>query len=96
MEANALRQHIYDVTEVEKFYKDYYFAGKDPDKLKEFLKNLDMDMVLKNHLLIKEKKETIPEIYEDYFFFDLTDNDSIIFQKHERYNPDIEHIHTLF
>ena len=96
MEANALKQHIYDITEVEQFYRDYYLAGQDPEKLNIFLKNLNMDMVLKKHLLIKEKKETIPKVYEDYFFFDLTDNDSIVVQKHERYSPDIEHSHTFF
>lgn len=96
MDANALKQHIYDVTEVEAFYREYYLAGKNPDSLREFLKNLDMEMVLSKHLLIKEKKETIPDVYEDYFFFDLSDNDSIIVQKHERYSPDIEHSHTFF
>ena len=69
MDANALKQHIYDVTEVEAFYREYYLAGKNPDSLREFLKNLDMEMVLSKHLLIKEKKETIPNVYEDYFFF---------------------------
>ena len=43
-----------------------------------------------------EEEETIPEVFEDSFFFDLSNNDSIVVQKHERYSPAIEHSHTFF
>ena len=96
MDHTAVKQHIYDITEVEKFYRDYYFARMDKDSLKAFLNGLDMKFVLDRHLLIQEKPETIPEVFEDSFFFDLSNNDSIVVQKHERYSPAIEHSHTFF
>ena len=96
MDHTAVKQHIYDITETEKFYRDYYLAGKDKDSLKAFLDGLDMKLVLDRHLLITEKPETIPEVFEDSFFFDLSNNDSIVVQKHERYSPAIEHSHTFF
>ena len=96
MDSAATKQHIYDITEIEKFYRDYYFARKNTDTLEAFLKNIDMDMVLSKHLLVMEKPETIPEVFEDSFFFDLSNNDSIVVQKHERYSPAIEHSHTFF
>ena len=96
MDHTAVKQHIYDITEVEKFYRDYYYARMDKDSLKAFLNGLDMKFVLDRHLLILEKPETIPEVFEDSFFFDLSNNDSIVVQKHERYSPAIEHSHTFF
>ena len=84
MDHTAVKQHIYDITEVEKFYRDYYLARMDKDSLKAFLNGLDMKFVLDRHLLILEKPETIPEVFEDSFFFDLSNNDSIVVQKHER------------
>ena len=96
MDATALKQHIYDMTDTEKFYKEYYIARSNPKNLNKFLANLDMEDVFKRHLLIWEVKETIPDVFEDSFFFDLTNNDSIVVQKHERYSPAIEHSHTFF
>ena len=96
MDITAARQHIYDMTAVENFYRDYYIAGKNKDTLQAFLQDLDMEMVQKKHLLINEKPETIPDVFEDSFFFDLSNNDSIVVQKHERYSPAIEHSHTFF
>lgn len=95
MDHTAVKQHIYDITETEKFYRDYYLAGKDKDSLRAFLDGLDMKLVLDRHLLITEKPETIPEVFEDSFFFDLSNNDSIVVQKHERYSPAIEHSHRV-
>jgi AraC-like DNA-binding protein/mannose-6-phosphate isomerase-like protein (cupin superfamily) len=96
MDITALKQHIYDLNEDELFYREYYKAGQDPTALKKFLVNLDMKDVLKRHLLIPEKKETIPPFFEDSYFFDLNDHDSIIVQKHNRYSPALLHKHTFF
>ena len=59
MDHSAVKQHIYDITEVEKFYRDYYLARMDKDSLKAFLNGLDMKFVLDRHLLIPEKPEKI-------------------------------------
>ncbi|MDO4448486.1 MAG: hypothetical protein Q4B97_09935 [Lachnospiraceae bacterium] len=44
---------------------------------------------MKKHLLIPEVAETIPSEFLDSFFFDTTDKDSIVVQKHNRYSPAI-------
>jgi hypothetical protein len=89
MDAKALRQHIYDMTETEQFYKEYYLARRNQKELNKFLANLNMEEVFKKHLLVLEIEETIPKVFEDSFFFDLSNNDSIVVQKHERYGPAI-------
>jgi AraC-like DNA-binding protein len=96
MDAKALKQHIYDMTETEQFYKEYYLARRNQKELNKFLANLNMEEVFKKHLLVLEIEETIPKVFEDSFFFDLSNNDSIVVQKHERYSPAIEHSHTFF
>lgn len=98
MDVNALQLHIYEMNEDEKFYKEYYYARQQQYSLEKFISKLDMDDVLKRHLLIPELKETIPvgNIYEDTFFFDMNDTNSIIVQKHNRYSPPLFHKHTFF
>lgn len=96
MEYEALKMHIYDMNEDEIFYKKYYFARQQQYSLEKFLAELDMRMVLHRNLLILEKKETLPLMFEDSFFFDLTDNKSIVVQRHNRYSPIYVHAHTFF
>lgn len=96
MDIEALRLKIYEMNEDECFYKDYYFARQQQYSFEKFLSGLDMDDVLKRHLLIPEIKETIPPRFEDAFFFDLTVTNGIITQKHNRYSPAILHSHTFF
>ena len=62
MELNSMRLHMYDMNEDELFYKKYYFAKQQKYSLEKFLSELDMDMVLKRHLLILEKEETLPNV----------------------------------
>ena len=39
MDAKALRQHIYDMTETEKFYKEYYLARSNQKELNKLMPN---------------------------------------------------------
>lgn len=96
MDVSALKQHLYDMSDDELFYKKYYESQKSAKSLIHFLDSLDMEDVLRRHLLVLEKPETIPEVFLDSFFFDLNDTDSIIVQKHSRYSPAIVHNHTFF
>ena len=96
MEFDAMKMHIYDMNEDELFYKSYYYARQQEYSLQKFLANLDMKDVLARKLLILEKKETVPLVFEDSFFFDLTDNNSIVVQRHNRYSPAFVHHHTFF
>ena len=87
MEYELMKMHLYDLNEDETFYRNYYFARQQQYSLEKFLSELDMKEVYKRKLLVLEKPETIPEVFEDSFFFDMTDNKSIIVQKHNRYSP---------
>lgn len=96
MDIDTLRLHIYEMNEDEKFYKEYYFARQQQYSLEKFLSGLNMKEILNRHLLILEKPETIPPRFEDTFFFDMSDSNSIIAQKHNRYSPALFHDHTFF
>lgn len=98
MDIDTLQLYIYEMNEDETFYKEYYYAKQQQYSFEKFLAGLDMNDVLKRHLLIPELKETIPtgNIYEDVFFFDMNDSNSIIVQKHNRYSPALFHKHTFF
>lgn len=98
MDLETLKLAIYDLNADEKFYKNYSRARQDPQILDDFLHSLDPDDVEKRHLLILEWAQTIPigQKYDDTFFFDLTDQNAIIVQRHNRYSPALVHSHTFF
>lgn len=96
MEFEALKMHLYEMNEDEQFYKKYHYARQQKYSLEKFLAELDMHDVLSRHLLILEKPETLPRAFEDSFFFDMTDNQSIVVQKHNRFSPPLIHSHTFF
>lgn len=96
MNYDALRSDIYRMNEDELFYRRYYYARQQEYSLQKFLSELDMEDVLKRHLLVPERKETIPPRFEDAYFFDQKDNNSIITMKHNRYSPALLHSHTFF
>ncbi len=95
MDVETLKSQIYRMNEDELFYKRYYYARQTPETLKAFLDGLDMEDVLRRKLVILEKKETVPLKYEDYFY-GLTNEKSILAQKHNRYSPELVHSHTFF
>ena len=96
MEYEALKMQIYEMNEDELFYKKYYYARQQQYSLEKFLSELDMRDVLARKLIVLEKPETLPPKYEDSFFFDLSNNESIDVQKHNRYSPPFYHMHTFF
>ena len=96
MDFQTLKMAIYEMNEDEKFYKEYYFAKQQQYSLEKFLAQLDYEAVMKRHLLVAEIPETIPPEFEDYFFFDPAENNSILAQKHNRYSPALFHKHTFF
>lgn len=95
MDVAELRHHIYQLTEEEQFYKEQYEARK-AGQIHAYIARQDIQKVIQKHLLIPEVAETIPEEFLDTFFFDTSDKDSIVVQKHNRYSPAITHSHTFF
>lgn len=96
MDIETLRSEIYRMNEDELFYQKYYYARQQQYSLDDFLSKLDMADVLRRHLLILEKKETIPLLFEDSFFFGQDDNNAIVALKHNCFTPPLEHEHSFF
>lgn len=96
MDIETLRSEIYRFNEDELFYQKYYYARQQQYSLDEFLSKLDMADVLRRNLLILEKKETIPLMFEDSFFFNSEENNTIVASKHNCFSPPLNHEHTFF
>ncbi|HHV13744.1 MAG TPA: AraC family transcriptional regulator [Clostridiales bacterium] len=96
MDMSALQATLYNLNEDELFYRKYYFARQQEYSLKNFIATLDMNYVKARNLLISELPETIPPEYEDEWYFDLNNSQSISILKHNCYSPAIPHHHTFF
>lgn len=96
MDIDVLKTEIYKMNEEELFYRKYYYARQQEYSLEKFLAEIDMDYVIKRHLMVPELKQTIPPRFEDSFFIDIKDDKSIGIVKHNRYTPAIAHSHTFF
>ena len=96
MNTQKLDQVIHDYNDEEEFYRDYYYAKQQEYSLQKFLNEIDMDFIYKRHLMIPEINETIPPIFEDYFFLDINDDKSIGVVKHNRFTPSVAHSHNFF
>lgn len=95
MDIEQLKHQIYILNEEELFYKKQHEARL-AGQIHAYIEAQDIDDVIRRHRLIPEVSETIPPEFLDSFFFDMTDKDSIIVQKHNRYSPAIVHTHTFF
>lgn len=96
MDLETLKSEIYHFNEDELFYQKYYYARQQQYSLDEFLSKLDMNDILRRHLLILKKKETIPLMFEDSYFFGPDGNNSIVASKHNCFSPPLMHEHTFF
>lgn len=94
MDISELKHQIYQFNQEELFYKEQYEA-REAGQIYAYIAKQDIKDVIKRHLLIPEVKETIPSEFKDSFFFDMTDKDSIVVQKHNRYSPALVHSHTF-
>lgn len=95
MDVTELRHYIYQLNEEELFYKEQHEA-RIAGQIHSYIARQNINEVVQKHLLIPEVTETIPPEFLDSFFFDVTDKDSIVVQKHNRYSPAIVHSHTFF
>ena len=95
MDFNTLRLSVYQMNEDEKFYKKAFLARLYQNGMDEFIDSLDMEYVLRRHLLIPEVPETIPSVFEDSFFMP-DDKNELLVLRHNRYSPAIPHYHDFF
>ena len=95
MDVKELKHQIYQLNKEEEFYKEQYEA-REAGQIHAYIARQNINDVIRRHLLIPEVKETIPPEFLDSFFFDMTDKDSIVVQKHNRYSPAILHSHNFF
>jgi len=94
MDMSTLQKQLYELNSEELFYQKFYYAKQQEYSYKKFLAELDMDYVLKHHLIIPEFSDTFPTTFEDAFI--LGENQSITAIKHNCYTPAFEHDHTFF
>ena len=95
MDIQELKHQLYQLNDEELFYKKQYEARL-AGQIHSYIARQNIEEVIRLHRLIPEVPETIPPEFLDSFFFDITDKDSIIVQKHNRYSPAIIHAHTFF
>lgn len=96
MDFEYIKNTIYELNEDELFYRRYYYARQQKYSLDKFLFDLNMNDVLRRHLLIPELPETVPMKFLDSYLFNMDDNTSIVVQRHNRYSPAIAHSHSFF
>lgn len=96
MNASQIMTHLRALNGSELFYREYARAKADSQHFGTFLAGLDMDQVLREHLLIPEKKETIPPEYLEEWYFDPTKRQSVHVSKHNCYTPPLMHHHNFF
>lgn len=94
MDVTELKHQIYQLNKEEEFYKEQYEA-REAGQIHAYIARQNIKEVIRRHLLIPEVKETVPPEFLDSFLFDMTDKDSIVVQKHNRYSPAILHSHTF-
>lgn len=95
MNKAELLHDLYELNETELFYRSYQNAKEDPERFRAFLDHLDLDECLRKHLIIPEKKETMPPSMRDEYFYSDSDAGMVI-QKHNCYSPAFDHFHTYF
>lgn len=85
------------LNEDELFYKEYFYAKNDINKLSSFISNLDKDEILKRHLIVPDLlPEIIPYDMKDTTYFELSNNKSVYLLKHNCYTPAFVHKHEFF
>ena len=85
MDVTELKHQIYQLNKEEEFYKEQYEA-REAGQIHAYIARQNIKEVIRRHLLIPEVKETVPPEFLDSFFFDMTDKDSLVVQKHNRYS----------
>ena len=96
MKPSQLMHALRTLNESELFYQRYRQAETDAKSLIAFLSELDMEYVLREHLLIPEIPETIPQEFQEDWFFNADTNQSIYVWKHNCFTPPIQHHHNFF
>lgn len=90
-------RNIKELNGDEKFYKEYYQAGKSVETLRRFLKNVDKDDAIRRHLVIPELLPNIISYYmDDSEYFSKDDGRNIFISRHNRYTPGFTHKHNFF
>lgn len=97
MNLEELDMYLKNYTKDELIYKEYYFAKKNPNTLKEFINNVDREFIKQNYVIIPDIKESIEltNFPEDYVFSNKKEH-NIIASKHYRYTPAFKHKHSFF
>lgn len=97
MKLDEIYHMISEFNEDEHFYKRYYEAKQDPDSLDSFLRDLDVDKVKQRKLIVPEAHTGYdPSAMKDETYFQISDINNIVVNKHNRYTPEFKHTHVFF
>ena len=90
-------REIKELNNDEKFYKNYYYAGRSEETLQKFLKKVDREDAVQRHLVIPELLPEIISYYmDDNEYFSENDGRNIFISRHNRYTPGFTHKHNFF
>lgn len=83
--------------EDERFYQSYYYARKDPEELKQFIKSFDPDELFRRKLIVREVEGSWNPVYMSEDMMNQEElNKEIATLKHNRYTPLFDHQHIFF
>ena len=86
-----------EYNEDELFYRQYYYAGKQKERLDAFLAELDPFQLSNRGLYVSEISSIqIPTNYSDEDFFTSDSAESVCISKHNRFTPPFRHSHVFF
>ena len=90
-------QEFGQLNEDELFYREYYEAQQDKPRLQEFLRGLDYQEIYRRQLIVEDGVSGYwPVAMTDAAYFKLTDRNSIVLTRHNRYTPAFLHQHDFF
>ncbi len=94
MEYQEVYEKLKQLTSTECFYREYYRAKQDPQRLAQFLASLDKEEVLAMDCWLPELEMKSTGYISEFLIYDLQKNIEV--HKHNRYNPLFRHKHAFF
>ncbi|URZ02245.1 AraC family transcriptional regulator [Clostridium felsineum] len=96
MNTKELDVFLKKYTQDELIYKEYYYVKDDKKAYKEFIKNLDRELIIAKNILIPEVNDFFTYLPEENLFFNEKTTYNIFVTKHYRYTPTFNHKHAFF
>ncbi len=97
MTTQELYEKLHIINEDEQFYKRYYDVHTNKWQLDKFLNELNLEEINQRRLIVTDVDTGyMPSTMEDSTYFDISEKNSIVVSKHNRYTPAFHHKHVFF